>query len=138
VDKDLRKGDRRSDGRIMTDFFTGVEGQRLRKQWIRYDPSHEGVRLCSNKRNRVEEGKLLNGLAEVVGIKNENDGISIDKEQRSSSKENERAQCAGLDNERVQPKSMIVQAPDEVIVLDTSAANFCSGFRSYLSATNPG
>ena len=53
VDRNMAKGDRRSDGRKMVDFFVVEGGERAKKQRVLYEPSQGRVRLQSKVLNSV-------------------------------------------------------------------------------------
>jgi hypothetical protein len=48
VDRNVGKGDRKSHGRKMVDFFMVEGGERSKKQRVYYDPSHGRVGPKSN------------------------------------------------------------------------------------------
>ena len=56
--KDDGKGDRRRDGRVMAEIFTGVDAERLKKKRMLYDPSPRIVRKNPKEGNN-EEARVL-------------------------------------------------------------------------------
>ncbi len=64
VDNDLRKGDRRCDGRLMEDFFTVGDGERVKKKRILYEASHAGFKDGLKVRKNNDAFLALNVLVD--------------------------------------------------------------------------
>jgi hypothetical protein len=98
--KDEAKGDRRSDDRLMADFFKGVDVERVKKKRMMYDPSHRTVRKIPKQGNKEEGVVLLNVLAENAVRTNEGSAKSMGTERQSPSKHHEKGKRPFQDKEK--------------------------------------
>jgi len=98
--KDAGKGDRRCDGRLLADFFTGVDVERLKKKRMMYDPSHRTERKIPKVGKKDEAVGSLSKLADNADITNEGSGINMNTERQSSRKHNEKRKPAFQDKEQ--------------------------------------
>jgi hypothetical protein len=105
VDQDVGKGDRRSDGRVMADFFMVEAVERVTKQRILYDPSHGSVGQKSKVGISELADDLLNQLTEDAAITSEDAGIRLEKERVSSKKANERVKGVEITKSRGKPNA---------------------------------
>jgi hypothetical protein len=87
VDKDVSKGDRRCDGQLMADFFTVVDGARVKTKRILYDASHVKDRSTAGKKKKAELD--CNLLVEDAPITKVDVSLTIDEERTSTHHRND-------------------------------------------------
>ena len=101
VDTDVSKGDRRCDGRLMEDFFTVGDGERVKKKRIFYEASHACVSEGLNVMKKKDAHVALNVLVdEDATLTKDGAAITSDKQLQDVDNEKQSSTCEGQKQRR--------------------------------------
>ena len=114
VDRNMAKGDRRSDGRKMVDFFVVEGGERAKKQRVLYEPSQGRVRLQSKVLKSVlADDNVVAQLNEDATTITEKGVERLDTERVSGNKATEVLECVESTMGRVETNATFSVAHEQ-------------------------